>query len=103
MKTATFTDFRQNMREHLDGLLKDQDILVLTGPKKKDFVVLTLETFNSLEETVHLLSTTENSKRLLESMAQDRGGNATTRTPFDIQESSTGPEKNSFNGPKISH
>jgi antitoxin YefM len=29
----------------------------LTGPKKKDFVILTLETFNAMEETAHLLST----------------------------------------------
>ena len=55
MKTATITDFRQNMKEHLDGIQEDQDILVLTGPKKKDFVILTLETFNAMEETAHLL------------------------------------------------
>lgn len=77
MKTATFTDFRQNLKQHLEELQGNQDFLVLTGPKKKDFVVLTLETFNAMEETSHLLSTSVNTKRLLESIAQDKAGNVT--------------------------
>ena len=79
MKTATITDFRQKMKEHLDKIQEDQDILVLTGPKKKDFVILTLETFNAMEETAHLLSTSANTKRLMESIAQDKAGKATVR------------------------
>lgn len=79
MKTATITDFRQKMKEHLDKIQEDQDILVLTGPKKKDFVILTLETFNAMEETAHLLSTSANTKRLMESIAQDKAGKATER------------------------
>ena len=79
MKTATITDFRQKMKEHLDEVQENQDILVLTGPKKKDFVILTLETFNAMEETAHLLSTSANTKRLMESIAQDKAGKATVR------------------------
>lgn len=79
MKTATITDFRQKMKEHLNKIQEDQDILVLTGPKKKDFVILTLETFNAMEETAHLLSTSANTKRLMESIAQDKAGKTTLR------------------------
>lgn len=79
MKTATITDFRQKMKEHLDAIQEDLDILVLTGPKKKDFVILTLETFNAMEETAHLLSTSSNTKRLMESIAQDKAGKVTVR------------------------
>jgi antitoxin YefM len=82
MKTATITDFRQKMKEHLDEIQGNQDILVLTGPKKKDFVVLTLETFNAMEETAHLLSTSANTKRLMESIAQDKSGKARVRKLF---------------------
>ena len=79
MKTATITNFRQKMKEHLNEIQEDQDILVLTGPKKKDFVVLTLEMFNAMEETAHLLSTSANTKRLMESIAQDKAGKVTVR------------------------
>ena len=79
MKTATITDFRQKMKEHLEEIQEDQDILVLTGPKRKDFVILTLEMFNAMEETAHLLSTSANTKRLIESIAQDKAGKVTVR------------------------
>jgi antitoxin YefM len=79
MKTATLTEFRSNMKERLKEIEDDQDILILSGSKKRDFVVLTLETFNAMEETAHLLSTAANTERLMESIAQDRNGNVVAR------------------------
>ena len=74
MKTATITDFRQKLKKHLDEIQNDQDILILSGPKKKDFVVLTLAQFNAMEETAHLLSTPANTERLMRGMSQDKAG-----------------------------
>lgn len=79
MKTATITEFRSKMKERLQELEDDQDILILSGPKKRDYVVLTLETFNAMEETAHLLSTSANTERLMESIAQDKAGNVTEK------------------------
>lgn len=79
MKTATITDFRSKMKERLQEIEDDQDILILSGPKKRDFVILTLDQFNSMEETAHLLSTRNNTARLMESIAQDKAGNVTVR------------------------
>ncbi|SDA89872.1 antitoxin YefM [Algoriphagus alkaliphilus] len=72
MKTATITDFRTNMKERLQEIEEAQDILILTGPKKRDFVVMSLDQYNAMEETAHLLSTQANTQRLLESIAQDK-------------------------------
>jgi antitoxin YefM len=80
MKTAPVTEFRKKMKGHLHQLEMDQDILILSGAKKKDFVVLTLEQFNAMEETAHLLSTPANANHLLESIKQDRAGKAVRRT-----------------------
>ena len=80
MKTATVTEFRTNAKEFLEEVEKDQDILVLSRPKQKEgFVILTLSHYQALEETSHLLSTTANTQRLMESIAQDRAGNVTVR------------------------
>jgi antitoxin YefM len=79
MKTATLTDFRSKMKEHLQEIEDDQDILILSGSRKRDFVILTLDQFNSMEETAHLLSTPNNTARLMESIAQDKAGNVTVR------------------------
>jgi len=74
MKTTTVTDFRNNMKSHLEKVEDDQDILILKGALNKDFVVLTLEQYNAMQETAHLLSTTANTKHLLESIAQHKAG-----------------------------
>jgi len=79
MKTSTVTEFRSKMKEHLQEIEDSQDILILSGPKKKDFVVLTLQEYNAMEETVHLMSTTANSNRLLESIAQDKAGKSKSK------------------------
>ncbi len=93
MKTATITDFRSNMKERLQEIGNDQDILILTGSKKRDFVVLTLEQFNSMQETTHLMSSQANTERLLESMVQDKTGNVTVRELDLGDKSSRTPKK----------
>lgn len=79
MKTSTITEFRSKMKERLKEIEHDQDILILSGSKKRNFVVLTLEAFNAMEETAHLLSTPANTERLMESIAQDKANRATVR------------------------
>lgn len=74
MKTATVSDFRANMKEHLEEVQRDQDVLILSGPKKKDFVLITLEQYNAMEETAYLQSTPANAARLMESIEQDKSG-----------------------------
>lgn len=79
MKTSTITDFRTNMKERLQEIEEAQDILILTGPKNRDFVVMSLDQYNAMEETAHLLSTQANTQRLLESIAQDKESEAQIR------------------------
>lgn len=79
MKTATVSEFRAKMKEHLDEVEKDQDILVLSGPRKKEFVLITLEQFNAMEETAHLLSTPANTQHLMTSIGQDKAGQVLVR------------------------
>jgi len=81
LKTATVTEFRQNTKEHLNEIEADQDILILTRPmkngKKSDFVVLTLEQYESMEETAHLLSTPANAERLSQGIKEAENGKQT--------------------------
>ena len=93
MKTATISDFRARMKERLQEIEDSQDILILSGPKKRNFVVLTLEQYNSMEETAHLLSTQSNTERLLESIAQDRAGNTKVRELVPGGRSSGSPKR----------
>ena len=102
MKTATVTDFRQKLKEHLNEIHDDQDILILTGPKKMDFVVLTLDAFNALEESAHLMSTTANARRLMGSIAQDNAGKAVVRQLDTIRGGASSQKKSSASSKRAS-
>jgi antitoxin YefM len=74
MRTATIADFRKKMKSYLNAVESDQDILILSGPKQKTFVILPLELFNAMQETAHLLSTSNNTIRLMDSIKQVKEG-----------------------------
>ena len=92
MKAATITEFRSKMKERLQEIEDDQDILILSGPKKRSFVVLTLKQFNSMEETAHLMSTQANAERLLESIAQDQADKVAVKK-LDLEDKLSGSPK----------
>lgn len=79
MKTSTVTEFRQKIKKHLDGLEADQDILILSRPRRKGFVVLPMDLYQSLEETAHLLSTPSNAERLARGIRQAKQGKTSVK------------------------
>lgn len=64
MKT-TITDFKKKIKRYFRELEKNQDILVLSRAKSTSFVVLTLDQYNAMEETIYLLSTPTNAAHLI--------------------------------------
>lgn len=79
MKTVTVSNFRNNIKDHLEAIEDDKDFLLLTGSKQKYFVVLPLGMFNAMQETAHLLSTPANTSRLLESIKQNKQGKVSSK------------------------
>jgi len=80
MKTASVTDFRKRMKEHLQDIENDQDILILLRPKQNaSFVVMTMTEYESLKETAHLLSTQANTMRLMKGITEAKKGKALVR------------------------
>lgn len=69
MQTVTYTDARNNLKEVLDEACDGEDILI-TRKDNQHCVVMSLEKYNSITETAHLLGTPANVKRLIESIEQ---------------------------------
>ena len=61
------------MKEKLDKVYDDRDILLIKRSENKDVVVLSLEDYNSMTETAYLLSTKANARQLLEAGARGPG------------------------------
>ena len=79
MKIVTFTEARNKLKTVLDRVINDADYTVITRRDADDAVVMSLEYFNSLLETVHLLKSPANAAHLERSIAQYRKGQVTEK------------------------
>ena len=70
MRVITFSEARNKLKEVIDRVVQDADVAVISRRDAPDAVVMSLDTFNSWMETVHLLSSKANADRLYESIRQ---------------------------------
>ena len=79
MKVVSFSD----LKTVLDRVVADADYTIVTRRDADDVVVMSLESFNSLMETVHLLNSPANAAHLERSIAQFRARKAIDRDLVD--------------------
>ena len=83
MKIVSFTEARNGLKAVLDGVVNDADTTVITRRDTEDAVVMSLDYYNSLMETVHLLRSPSNAEHLNRSIAQYRAGQTNARELMD--------------------
>ena len=83
MKVVTFSEARSNLKTFLDRVVEDADYTIITRRDAEDAVVMSLELFNSLLETVHLLKSPANAAHLERSIAQFKQGKVVERNLLD--------------------
>ena len=83
MRIVSFSEARNNLKTILDGVVNDADATVIARRDAEDAVVMSLDYYNSLMETLHLLRSPANSQHLQQSIAQYRAGKTTVREPTD--------------------
>ena len=83
MRVISFSEARNNLKEVIDRVVDDADVAVISRRDSPDAVVMSLETFNSWMETVHLLKTPANAAHLDKSIRQLRKGKARMRALVD--------------------
>lgn len=94
MRTINFSDARKHLKDVLDRVVDDADVTIITRRDADDVVVMSLDSFNSWRETLYLMSSPANARRLNEAIAQSRAGKARARTlattessgPFAVHE-----------------
>lgn len=75
MIAANFTEFRTGLKKYLDNVENNHETLVIKRKSGKGTVMISLDEYNSIMETVHLLSSKSNTDRLYESIKQMKDGN----------------------------
>ncbi len=79
MKVVNFSEARNNLKTVLDRVVDDADYTIISRRDREDAVVMSLDVFNSLMETFHLLKTPANAEHLAKSIMQYKNGLITKR------------------------
>lgn len=85
MKIVNFSDARNSLKSVIDQVVEDADVAVISRRDAPDAVVMSFDHYNSLMETVYLLSTPSNAAHLAASIDQLRSGRASRRQLIDVQ------------------
>lgn len=64
MRVINYTEFRNNLAESLNVVNDDKEIVIVSRSKGKNVVMMSLEEYNAIQETLHLISSKANQKRL---------------------------------------
>ncbi len=83
MKVVNFSDARNRLKSVLDQVANDRDYTIISRRDADDAVVMSLDQFNSLMETVHLLRSPANAAHLAKSIKQYQSGKTVSRDPTD--------------------
>ncbi|MBZ0096464.1 MAG: type II toxin-antitoxin system prevent-host-death family antitoxin [Sulfuricella sp.] len=83
MRVVNFTEARNSLKTVIDQVIDDADYTVIARRDAPDAVVMSLDTFNSLMETVHLLKSPANTAHLARSIEQYRQGKLTQQELAD--------------------
>ena len=74
MRVVNFSEARNNLKHVVDQTVSDSDFTIISRRAAPDAVLMSLDTFNSLMETVHLLKTPANAVHLARSIEQFHTG-----------------------------
>ena len=83
MRVVNFSDARNRLKAILDQVVSDADYTIISRRDAEDAVVMSLDNFNGLMETVHLLKSPNNAAYLERSIKQYRNGKAEKRDLVD--------------------
>ncbi len=84
MIAANYTEFRTDLKKYLDEVEENKEILIIKRKTGKGTVVISLDEYNSIMETVHLLSSKTNADRLFESIKQMKDGKSLTKSLIEV-------------------
>ncbi len=79
MRVINFSEARNKLKSVLDQVVNDSDYTIISRRDADDAVVMSLDHFNGLMETVHLLKSPANAAHLEKSIKQYRKGQVTER------------------------
>jgi len=79
MDAISYSSARANLANTMDRVCEDHEPLIITRSGKPSVVMVSLDDYNSLDETAYLLRSPANARRLREAVAQLNAGKGVER------------------------
>jgi len=79
MTAIAYSQFRHRIGEIVDDAINTGEPVIVTRSDGRDFVIVSVDEWEAVNQTAHLLSSAENVRRLRESIEQARCGKLTER------------------------
>jgi antitoxin YefM len=83
MQLTNFSNARNQLKQVIDQFVDDADFTVIARRDAQDAVVMSLDTFNSLMETLHLMKSSASAKHLKKAITQYRKGQTKSKVLVD--------------------
>ncbi len=85
MRVINFSDARNQFKQVIDQVVADCDVTIISRRDAEDAVVMSLDTYNSMIETFHLVKSPANVRHLEKSLGQYRKGQTKVRPLRDAK------------------
>ncbi len=79
MRAISYTTARNNLASTMKKVCDDHDPIIVTRKNNEAVIMMSLEDYESLNETAYLMQNPKNAKRIIESVEQLRLGEGTER------------------------
>jgi antitoxin YefM len=86
MTALTYSAARENLASTMDRVCQDHDPVIITRNRDQAVVMLSLEDFESLQETAYLLRSPANARRLLDSIESLNEGKTVSKKLQELAE-----------------
>lgn len=86
MIAVNYTQFRNNMKSHMDLVTDDFETMVVTRKENKNVVIISEESFNNLLENIYVMGNKANYDWLIESKNQLEAGKAKRRELIEAED-----------------
>ena len=84
MLAVNYTQFRNEMKSHMDLVTDDYETVIVTRKENKNVVILSEETYNNLLENMHVMGNKSNYDWLMESKKQLDSGKSMRRELIEV-------------------
>jgi len=79
MRAVSYSEARQNLSATMVKTVEDRTPVLITRQNGESCVLMSLEEYNSLEETAYLLRSPKNARRLMDSVESLKSGKGIER------------------------